>query len=113
VTKYGKIIELLLRDLFREISIILPPRERTGFLQLEMQIGKSRPFGKFGLGEMIDFFSKSEIFSLLNNFLRNTIFNSNRLNDINSYRIDQTHYDVEILKAEVDNIRKDVTSRRD
>ena len=70
VNQYGKIVEILLRHFFQEISLILPPKDRTGFLQLEGQIGRGRPFGNFGLGQMIDFFSKAGIFTLLNNFLR-------------------------------------------
>lgn len=109
VNQYGKIIEILLRHLFQEISVILPPKERTSFLQFEGHIGKGKPFGNFGLGQMIDFFSNVGMFALLNNFLKDDLFVPTRLNDINNFRIDQTHYDEIIEKTKVDDIRKDTT----
>lgn len=109
VNKYGKIIELLLRELFREISLVLPPKEKTNFLTIESQIGHGKPFGNFGLGETISFFSQTKIFDLLNGYVKSPIFDSNRLIEMNNFRVNQTHYDVKIEKSRVDNIRKDVT----
>ena len=110
VNQFGKIIEILLRHLFQEISIILPPKDRTDFLRFEGQVGKGRPFGNFGLGQMIDFFSKAGIFVLLNGFLKESVLVSADLNTINDFRVGQTHFDEKIERGKVDKIREDTTN---
>ena len=50
------------------------------------------------------------MFSFLGSFLGSNVFDLGRLNDINNFRIDQTHYDEKITRDKVDNIRKDTTN---
>lgn len=109
VNQYGKIIDLLLRELCREMYAILPPKEKANFPQIEDQIAGGNPFGDFTLGQSIDFFSKTGLFQKLNALLGGAIFDDARLRAVNNYRVDQTHYDKKIEKLEVDNIRKDIT----
>jgi hypothetical protein len=110
VTRYGKIIETVLRELYREISWVMPPKQRTEFPKIESEIGRGKPFGKFGLGDTVRFYSDSGLFAFFNNYLGFSLFDSVRLNEINQFRIDQAHYSKEIEKEKVNQIRKDVTA---
>jgi hypothetical protein len=109
VNQYGKIVEILLGSLFKEIIVVILPKEKKGILAIEAEVGRGKAFGDFGLGQMIRVFSKAKIFNLINETLKDRIFDVERLSNINNFRIDQTHYDEEITRNKVDDIRKDTT----
>jgi len=107
---YSKIFEFLLRFLYKELIMVIPHQDKEKVIETEKKISKGMPAGKLGLGKLIALFSESNLFGSVNKALRSTLFDSRRLNEINEFRIDQTHYVYEAeLKNQVDDIRKYTT----
>lgn len=110
VKEYGKILEILLRLIYKETIMVIPQEKKSKIFEVEQKIGKGKlPIEKFGFGQLIGLFSKSSLFKLVKKLSGTDALDPKRLNEINGFRIDQTHYDEEIVKNEVDEIRKYTT----
>ena len=110
VKEYGKILEILLRLIYKETIMVIPQAKKSKIFEVEQKIGKGKlPTEKFGFGQLIGLFSKSSLFKTVKKLSGTDALDPKRLNEINGFRIDQTHYDEEIVRNEVDEIRKYTT----
>jgi hypothetical protein len=110
VKRYGKILEVLLRLLYKEISMIVPPNQKQTMVLAENKISEGKKaIGNFGLGQLIALFSKSGLFNLTKKCSGFDTLDPAELNKINSFRIDQTHYFEDIVRSQVDEIKKYTT----
>jgi len=106
VKEYGKILEILLRLIYKETIMVIPQEKKSKIFEVEQKIGKGKlPTEKFGFGQLIGLFSKSSLFKTVKKLSGTDALDPKRLNEINGFRIDQTHYDEEIVRNEVDEIR--------
>lgn len=110
VKEYGKILEILLRLLYKETIMVIPQKKKSEIFQVEQKIGKGEsPTEKFGFGHLIGLFSKSSLFKTVKKLSGTDGLDPKRLNEINGFRIDQTHYDEGIVRNKVDQIRRYTT----
>lgn len=109
VKRYGKILEVLLRALYKELSMNIPPKRKSELVLAEKTVGRGRPIIKFGLGQMIGIFREAKLFNDVNKGLNSKILDPVVLDEINAFRVDQTHYDEDILKSKVNEFRESTT----
>lgn len=109
IKRYGKILEVLLRALYKELSMNIPPKRKSELVLAEKKVGRGRPIIKFGLGQMIGIFREAKLFNDVNKGLNSKILDPVVLDEINAFRIDQTHYDEDILKSKVNEFRESTT----
>lgn len=108
--RYTKILEILLRQLYKETLPTLPREKKAKVFEAEEDVGKEKAFEKLGLGQMIGVFSRSSLFEHVNKHFKTHVLEPKLLNDANDFRIEQTHYDDDAVRHEVDQIRQYVTT---
>lgn len=110
VKRYGKIFEILIGYLYKEIIPTLPYKKKKSVFETEKEVGKGKAFDKLGLGQMIRVFSRSSLFEHVNRLCKTQILDSQQLEKINAFRVEQTHYDEDIRENKVDQIREYTTT---
>ena len=108
VKGYGKIVEILLRLLYKEIILTIPYKKKKEVFEVEKKVSSGKPFEKLGLGQMISIFSRSSLLDHINNLLKTRI-DPKRLNEINDLRVKLTHYDEDVKENKVDQVREYTT----
>ena len=108
VKGYGKIVEILLRHLYKEVFLTIPYRKKREVFEVEEKVSGGKPFEKLGLGQMIRIFSRSSLFDHINKLLKVRI-DPAQLNEINDLRVKLTHYDEDVKESKVDRVREYTT----
>ena len=98
----GKILERLLKQLYRQCCDGLGASEKMRVLEIEEKIGKKKPINEFTLGQLIGLFTKAGLFKAVNKQrnLKAKFFKPEMLNKINKLRNLCVHTSYETTKEE-------------